>query len=324
MPAYPVASIPLVQPWSTVILSNGDRIYYDGTKSVWQLPESAKEASEKVQQMSKSILLAVAAVRGYDWRHCEGSEQVSEWLGESKEEEDKKVAQKPKESQKLAQAPQEPDQTSEDVPKPPTGLDLGYSDTESSDESSVASSDGSAEFALDLDDLDDLNDLEDPKQAFFDMLDRHDIDPYSSWDIEVEALVEEPEFAAVESDERREELFNEWAKKQVAGNEPEEAGSERAESDEPAQSDSETLESNDEPSDPLDTFIAFLKSHQLPQYYFELRRKYRDNEEFQELNNDRQRETIFKKYVAFLKSDAETQQKALQDKTSLEYRFITS
>ncbi|QPG74420.1 hypothetical protein FOA43_001749 [Brettanomyces nanus] len=285
--------IPLTEKWCTVILSNGDRFYYDKERneSYWQIPEGrSDEAEMKVNELSKYIILIVGIVRGLDYerylKRLEGGmeviDTVKKLIGWKEEEEEKKP-----EEEEEALDQRQMQQT--------VGLEVGYS-SESASDSDDAGAAGDAgdayagdaddagsdtdEYALDLSDVEELisdteatDSKEDSLQSqnFFEMLSRKHVDPFSSYDLEIDTFYTEPEFVAIENDSRRAELFDAWSQKQ------------HKETERPLINASEN-------------FLSWLSQlSKVPKYYFELKRNFRKElKEF--MMTDAQQKKLFKQY----------------------------
>lgn len=322
----PCIEIPLSDDWSTVILTNGNRFYYNSRRkrSYWQIPsedldtEDGKTADKKVYELKDAILLSIGIVRGFDWKNCDVSEKLREEVdtivGKAKSEDtegkDEDTENKDKDEKKITINTNEDTNTNEDantngdknayedtnsnedtnaVENADEKLAIGYS-SDSSDSSGSSESD-SNDFGLDLQDLDELSkedDAEDVTEA---------AQIYDKYSDNAQALA----FLKMLTRKKIDPYSAFTLEQDNLIDEPEYL----------AIDDEDTTEElfdywceknkkeTPKPISAEDEFINWLKTiPKLPKYYFELRRRYAHDSTFTSLELDnRQKQRIFKNYT---------------------------
>lgn len=209
----PFYAIPLVNDWFLVIDDIGGKYYFDSSteEASWTLEDP--ESAELLSTIDKNkIILLVAIARGYNTNV--GDRVYQEVI------DDLKALRKG--SAVEEEGEQEGEQESESIPseseeeeKRPSGLIAGYSSSEEEEN----------EIDSDVEKLNNLGDDDLPKENhedesqmrndFFQLLQRHQCDPYSTWSIQARKIQEDPLFYRITDDSIRESMFEEWCEKAI-------------------------------------------------------------------------------------------------------------
>ena len=123
---------------------------------------------------------------------------------------------------------------------------------------------------------------EDAVALFREMLDDHNINPYSTWEklIEIGQIVEDHRYIVLPNMKSRKDVWTEWSREKVQS--------------------LKQLREQEERKDPRISFLYFLERHATPKLYWpEFRRKYKKEPELRDTKlSDKEREKSYREYIA--------------------------
>ncbi|KAI0155347.1 hypothetical protein GGR57DRAFT_464876 [Xylariaceae sp. FL1272] len=136
---------------------------------------------------------------------------------------------------------------------------------------------------------------DDAKALFKDLLDDHNINPYSPWDnlIETGRIIEDTRYTVLNTMKARKEVYEEWSRERIQTLKEQRAKAEK--------------------KDPRIPYMAFLEQKATPKLYWpEFRRKYKKEDAMRDSSlNDRDREKWYREYISKLKLPQDTRKKEL-------------
>ncbi|KAK6821838.1 hypothetical protein PG987_014663 [Apiospora arundinis] len=136
----------------------------------------------------------------------------------------------------------------------------------------------------------------DSRELFKDLLVDHGVNPFSPWEKLIDegsTLVDDPRWTVLPNMKARREVWEEWSRAQIQI--------------------SKERRAKEEKKDPRIPYLAFLQAKANPKLYWaEFRRKYRKEAPLRDTNlSDKDREKMYRDYIARLKLPLETQKKDL-------------
>lgn len=282
--------IPLDDVWSLVFLSSGRRFFYNSkeNRSLWDPPETLAETIQAIDK--DQMILLIARARGLKLGGGNEDDEDGDDVGQEKSEfevEDELVDETPVEIQDqdeletdvLAEHPS----SDEDVFNPE---DLMASDDEGSDEELSS---------------------EEARASFEAMLEEFSVNPYGVWSTELNKVIEDDRYEIYDSNAKREEAFDLWAKTKI-------------DSQQVVQATEQSIEGspgNPQSSDPVAQFLLFVKdNYTSKQFYIDFKRKNRKKPEFSESElSDKDKETLYREFSVIMKKPAEDRLKILKQKS---------
>ncbi|KAK8044036.1 WW domain-containing protein [Apiospora rasikravindrae] len=137
---------------------------------------------------------------------------------------------------------------------------------------------------------------EDSRELFKDLLVDHGVNPFSPWEKLIDegsSLVDDPRWTVLPNMKTRREVWEEWSRAGIQI--------------------SKERRAKEEKKDPRIPYLAFLQAKANPKLYWaEFRRKYRKEPPLRDTNlADKDREKLYRDYIARLKLPLETQKKDL-------------
>lgn len=310
----PRFKIPLIENWLLIFLRSGKHFFYnkETKQSAWEAPDHVDDfLYNHVDQNLVLVLLARArGLRKKDdvyWRVGEDTlyQRVRPSGVESaKSESARKAEGKKDEAESAREAEGKKDQTTptatndtkiETVAAPP------IPETHESDSEEFSSSDESEgenngiDFSALLSD-DEGEEEEEIKEnvgpsesaitTFKELLNDHKVNPFSTWDKELEKVVEDDRYEVLETRLDRENVFTEWAKGVIR---------QRKEAKEAEAADEDELEVD---ISAAEEFVMLLKdTFKKGKFYVEYRRKNKGDERFKEIDlTDKERESVYRAY----------------------------
>ncbi|KAG5357846.1 hypothetical protein CJU89_4326 [Yarrowia sp. B02] len=305
----PRFKIPLIENWLLIFLRSGKHFFYNKEKkeSKWEAPEHVDDfLYNNVDQNLVLVLLARArGLRKKDdvyWRV--GEDTLYQRIRPSGAETAAKTA-KPEPSKTESTKPEEQKETAEPTAEAPTvkntaapvGVETHESDSEefSSSDESEGENNG-IDFAALLSEDEGEEDVqgdagpsgpsESAKDTFKELLNAHNVNPFSTWDKELEKVVDDDRYEVLETRMDRENVFTEWAKDVIR---------QRKEAKEAEEVDEDELEVD---ISAAEEFVMLLKdTFKKGKFYVEYRRKNKGDERFKEIDlTDKERESVYRAY----------------------------
>lgn len=313
----PRFKIPLIENWLLIFLRSGKHFFYnkETKQSAWEAPDHVDDfLYNHVDQNLVLVLLARArGLRKKDdvyWRVGEdtlyqrvrpsGVETTKPESAKEPAASKAESAAKPEEKKDQAEsAPAvEEDTKIESVAQSesaPVGMEAHESDSEefsSSDESEGENNgiDFSALLSDDEGEEEEIKEDAGPSESaistFKELLNAHNVNPFSTWDKELEKVVEDDRYEVLETRLDRENVFTEWAKDVIR--QRKEAKEAEAEDDDELEVDISAAEE----------FVMLLKdTYKKGKFYVEYRRKNKGDERFKEIDlTDKERESVYRAY----------------------------
>ncbi|KAG5355256.1 hypothetical protein CJU90_4289 [Yarrowia sp. C11] len=305
----PRFKIPLIENWLLIFLRSGKHFFYnkDTKQSVWEAPDHVDDfLYNNVDQNLVLVLLARArGLRKKDdvyWRV--GEDTLYQRVRSSGVETTKTVKDESAEktisveSEKTLPEDDTPGiadtgiaSTAPTAPAAPTAHESDSEEFSSSDESegenngidfSALLSDDEGEEEI----KENVGPSEDAKNTFKELLDAHNVNPFSTWDKELTKVVEDDRYEVLETRLDRENVFTEWAKDVIR---------QRKEAKEAEAEDEEELEVD---ISAAEEFVMLLKeTYKKNKFYVEYRRKNKGDERFKEIDlTDKERESVYRAY----------------------------
>lgn len=304
----PRFKIPLIENWLLIFLRSGKHFFYNKeTKlSAWEAPDHVDDfLYNHVDQNLVLVLLARArGLRKKDdvyWRVGEdtlhqrvrpsGAESAKPFETESARKEDDK-----REAESAAVKETSPtNNTKIETVAAPTVPETHESDSEefSSSDESEGENNGIDFSALLSDDegeeeeiKEDVGPSDSAITTFKELLNGHNVNPFSTWDKELQKVVEDDRYEVLETRLDRENVFTEWAKDVIR---------QRKEAKEAEAADDDELEVD---ISAAEEFVMLLKdTFKKGKFYVEYRRKNKGDERFKEIHlTDKEREFVYRAY----------------------------
>ncbi|ODV97633.1 hypothetical protein PACTADRAFT_47510 [Pachysolen tannophilus NRRL Y-2460] len=321
----PLYEIGLVNNWVMVITSRGGKFYHNKVTAVskWVIYDEIEQDEElraKIQDLDKAdMLLLIAKARGLRLQVKDENYLSQKYL--VKETETKPVAVAVSSSSSSSKCDESGIESGSDSKKnlkeekffTTEPLVLGYGssseeDSEEEEEKEEKEEEDSLEETADIDsdsvssDNEGINfsdfetDIDSTsRDEFKSLLDDLGINPYSSFDLEIDKLIEQPRFLVVDNNKQRKAIFDEWCKEKLALTAA------------AAQSQAAPLEQHQEEdyneflaNNPILQYIEYLNS-KIPKlkkklYYIEFRRKFKS--EFSHIDlSDKEKENFYREYT---------------------------
>ncbi|ODQ68324.1 hypothetical protein NADFUDRAFT_48971 [Nadsonia fulvescens var. elongata DSM 6958] len=157
------------------------------------------------------------------------------------------------------------------------------------------------------------------KSRFFSMLTRHNVNPYSSWEFELNKVINDETYLEFDSTRERSELFNEWAKINIHKMRTAEDNSSQPLEASALHNQNNELDSENSGifySTPHSKYLKFLQTNPKPKlFYIEYKRKFREDPEFMEFKStipDKEMEKLYRNFTRSIKKcSSKNQRKSL-------------
>ncbi|KAK8040259.1 hypothetical protein PG991_000047 [Apiospora marii] len=310
--------IPGCEPWVLVYTKYGRRFVYNPTKqaSYWRIPEKVmkgvieldikgiqdkatgdKSASAEPTTEPKDGDTEMAEAQeaeeeqqeiGSDYEEVEVTDSEGEHDDDNGEEgEHKSKRQRTEEPEEEEQGPVEFSEEDFAAQLQAMGADYGLDPGEYDDGDPDAWPEGAEGLEISE---------SDSRELFKDLLADHGVNPFSPWEKLIDegsSLVDDPRWTVLPNMKTRREVWEEWSRAHIQL--------------------SKERRAKEEKKDPRIPYLAFLQAKANPKLYWaEFRRKYRKEPPLRDTNlADKEREKLYRDYIARLKLPLETQKKDL-------------
>lgn len=220
------------------------------------------------------------------------------------------------------------------------------SEYETGSEEEEEEQESDAEDGIDLDELDQFgsnNEIQSDYigaqekikalQDFISLIESSNLNPYNSWELELQKIINDERFLAIELDEERKKIFDEWCSRKVneASGSTEvpniedqgydsDVDNKRASTD-PASGvnidllDFLTLDGLEIEYSPVILYLEFLSTYAKPnKFYLEFKRKHRTNSELKDIElTDKDKEKIYLEFTNLKKKPVDERKQLLND-----------
>ncbi|ANZ77909.1 BA75_04828T0 [Komagataella pastoris] len=297
--------------WKVIVTSTGRKFFHNDktNQSVWQIDDD--DVNQQLDSMNKDeILVLIGKARGLIVKEKKVCQKKS--LVERKIDQEKNVDAEKKELKEVSSL----DSSSANV------LGLQYSDSESNEDSgsglhedkSINTDQDKSEYdsnsesvsleeglGIDISNLSDFSlsgneapaAKEESVSIFKTLLDDAQLDPFSSWEIESEKIIQDPRYLELDTDNDRSSAFYQWSRERAAGK--------TVQTDEVKISD-----------DVYQSFAQFIKEQLIVRgvnksvmkklYFAEFKRKYRKDPSYQRFLQhlpEKELESFYRQFVPF-------------------------
>lgn len=285
--------IPLDDVWNLVFLSSGRRFYYNSkeNRSLWDPPETL---TELVQTIDKDqMILLIARARGLK-------------LGGEDDDNDQRNATEGENSGFAVDIGSEEDELEEGPAetKDQEELEVDNVENDSSSDEDVFNPDD----LMNSDDGDSEHEVsgEEARASFEAMLDEFSVNPYGVWSTELNKVIEDERYEIYDSNAKRAEAFDLWAKTKISSEQVSQA----------AGGSIEESPGNPKSSDPVAQFLLFVKKNYMPKkFYIDFKRKNRKCPEFADSDlSDKDKETLYREFSVIMKKSPEERLKIMNTK----------
>lgn len=301
----------LIDGWSLVFLRSGRHFYYKKSEnlSAWEAPEEVVDyVYDHVDQ--NLILVLVARARGLKkkddvyWKYGEDT------LSSRYPMDRKRAVAEVKADSSVAPDEADADAASAAAPAAPADESDEYSsDDESEGEDNgidfaalMEEDSGEEDAAMDAAPAAESGLPEAAVALFKELLSSFSVNPFGTWDNELQKVVNDDRYQALETRADRETVFTQWCKEQIKQRRVEQA------------SEAQEAENDAVETSPAEEFVLLLKdTFKKGKFYVEYRRKHKSDVRFAENElSDKEKEAVYRAYSKVAKTTKKEKRTAFE------------
>lgn len=281
----PRLKIPLTGNWVLVFCKSGRRFVHNTStaKSFWIAPD--EEVQDAVDRLDVNrVIELIARARGLKLENDVPGTAIKQETNEQVDKGETVII-----GNKQVQIVEESEEYEED--------EENEEDEEQEKTVSESSDEELNQEWLQSDEEDELSPTE-KSRVFFELFESANVDPYSTWSIELNKVLNDDRYEIYDNFKTREEAFDEWSKLKIA------------------QLKTKAVSIGPESSkDPKDEFFTFLESTWSPKlFYIEFKRKYRKDPVFAKSKlGDRDKEKLYREFSSYMKKSEDERKRAFMD-----------